>query len=63
MKDFLKRSSGGTGFPACADHLAGGDARPTNFSSFMSNQRNRRAVPALLQLKRRARRPSYLAER
>ena len=27
---FLKSSSGGTGFPACADRLAGGDARSTN---------------------------------
>jgi len=25
-----KSSSGGTGFPACADRLAGGDARPTD---------------------------------
>jgi len=29
-RDYGKSSSGGTGFPACADRLAGGDARPTN---------------------------------
>ncbi len=29
-----KSSSGGTGFPACADRLAGGDARPTKFFIF-----------------------------
>ena len=27
----MKSSSGGTGFPACADRLAGAEARPTNF--------------------------------
>ncbi len=30
----LKSSSGGTGFPACADRLAGEDARPTNLFMF-----------------------------
>jgi len=28
-----KSSSGGTGFPACVDRLAGEDARATDFSS------------------------------
>jgi len=30
MKDCPKNPFGGTGFPACADRLAGAEARPTN---------------------------------
>jgi len=30
MKDCPEKFSGGTGFPACADRLAGAEARPTN---------------------------------
>jgi hypothetical protein len=33
----LKSISGGTGFPACADRLAGADVRRTNFISFPSS--------------------------